>query len=167
MKTTDLEPSPEQTRKNQERVREILADVKKLAVEYYRLTKKPLGVTGEIAEFIAADELKLTLVDARTEGFDAKRGDERIQIKGRAYGPAANRGQRIGRIKIGAPCDVVLLVLLHPTLEPKEIWEAPYNSVVERLRLGGKAKERGVLSVPEFKRLALARCVWPDAEPEV
>ncbi|MGD0941216.1 MAG: hypothetical protein ABR905_16040 [Terracidiphilus sp.] len=148
-------------------MREILANVKKLAVEYYKLTKKPLGVTGEIAEFIAAEELNLTLVDARTEGFDAKRGDERIQIKGRAYAPTANRGQRIGRIKVDAPCDVVLLVLLHPTLEPKQIWEAPYKSVVERLKLGGRAKERGVLSVPEFIHLAGARCVWPDVKSEV
>jgi len=28
---------------------EILSDVKKLAIEYYGLTGKPLGVTGEIA----------------------------------------------------------------------------------------------------------------------
>lgn len=33
-----------------ERVREILATVKPLAAEYYRLTGKPLGVTGEVAE---------------------------------------------------------------------------------------------------------------------
>jgi hypothetical protein len=32
------------------RVREILATVKPLAAEYYQLTGKPLGVTGEVAE---------------------------------------------------------------------------------------------------------------------
>jgi hypothetical protein len=42
---------------NEARVREILATVKPLAVEYYRLTGKPLGVTGEVAENIAADLL--------------------------------------------------------------------------------------------------------------
>jgi GNAT superfamily N-acetyltransferase len=36
------------------RVREILATVKPLAAEYYRLTGKPLGVTGEVAEYVAA-----------------------------------------------------------------------------------------------------------------
>jgi hypothetical protein len=40
-----------------ERVREILATVKLLAAEYYRLTGKPLGVTGEVAEYVAADKL--------------------------------------------------------------------------------------------------------------
>jgi len=34
---------------------EILADVRALAVEYYELTGKPLGVTGEIAEFEASE----------------------------------------------------------------------------------------------------------------
>ena len=43
------------------RVREILAEVKRLAVEYYRLTGKPLGVTGEVAEYVAAETLNLNL----------------------------------------------------------------------------------------------------------
>ena len=47
---------------NGARVREILAAVKPLAAEYYRLTGKPLGVTGEIAEYIAAKLLGLELV---------------------------------------------------------------------------------------------------------
>lgn len=68
------------------RVHEILAAVKPLAVEYYQLTGKPLGVTGEVAEYVAAEHLGLELCAARNMGFDAKRGEERIQIKGRAYG---------------------------------------------------------------------------------
>ena len=36
-------------------VRAILATVKPLAAEHYRLTGKPLGVTGEVAEYVAAD----------------------------------------------------------------------------------------------------------------
>ena len=63
---------------------EILADVKRLAVEYYELTEKPLGVTGEVAEVAAAEKLGLELAPARTEGYDATRpGGERVQIKGR------------------------------------------------------------------------------------
>ena len=72
------------------RVREILATVKPLAAEYYRLTGKPLGVTGEVAEYVAAETLGLVLANARTPGYDAIRhtpdGPQRIQIKGRAYG---------------------------------------------------------------------------------
>jgi hypothetical protein len=32
------------------------------ATEYYRLTGKPLGVTGEVAEYVAAEILGLTLI---------------------------------------------------------------------------------------------------------
>ena len=99
-----------------------LATVKPLAAEYYRLTGKPLGVTGQVAEYVAADLLGLTLTPARTTGYDALRGTERIQIKGRAYGKDAKPGQRMSRIKIDAPCDIVLLVLLdNATLEPRSL----------------------------------------------
>lgn len=148
------------------RVREILAAVKPLAAEYYQLTNKPLGVTGEVGEYIAAEYLDLTLAPPRTAGYDAIRrsanGDERIQIKSRAYGKDAKPGQRLGTIKRGADCDIVLLVLLdNVTLEPREMWEAPYRSVEERLDVpGSNARKRGALSVSEFKRMA--RQVWPE-----
>lgn len=148
------------------RIKEILATVKPLAAQYYRLSGKPLGVTGEVAEYVAAQKLKLSLVPPRTEGYDAIRktakGDERIQIKGRAFGAAANPGQRVGRIKMGAPCDTVMLVLLdNATLEPVTIWEAPYKKVCARLaEPGSKARnERGAMSVLDFKRVA--EQVWP------
>jgi Family of unknown function (DUF6998) len=149
-----------------ERVKEILATVKPLAAEYYRLTKKPLGVTGEVAEYVAAECLNLELAPPRTPGYDAIRktasGEERIQIKGRAFGESAKPGQRIGRIKTGAACDKVLLVVLdNATLEPVGMWEAPYAAVITRLaEPGSKARnERGALSVGDFKRLA--KPIWP------
>ncbi len=138
------------------RVREILATVKPLAAEYYRLTGKPLGVTGEVAEYVAAEILGLKLVPARTAGYDALRGEEKIQIKGRAYGKDAKPGQRMSRIKLKADCDTVMLVLLdNETLEAREIWEAPYGAVCECLsKPGSKARERGALGVGAFKRIA-------------
>jgi hypothetical protein len=143
------------------RVREILATVKPLGAEYYRLTGKPLGVTGEVAEYIAAELIGLKLTPARTEGHDALRGSEKIQIKGRAYSKDAKPGQRISRIKLDASCDTVLLVLLdNATLEPREMWEAPYPAVCQCLsRPGSKARARGALSVNAFK--AFAHRVWP------
>ncbi len=156
------------------RVREILAAVKPLAAEYYRLTGKPLGVTGEVAEFVAAECLNLELCDARTAGHDAiRRGPDgivRIQIKGRAYSDAAKPGQRLGRVKTDAACDVVLLVLLdNATLEPREMWEAPFGEVIMRLaEPGSKARnERGALSIRDFKKLPGARVVWPTAKTPV
>lgn len=140
------------------RIKEILANVRTLAIEYYKLTGKPLGVTGEIAEYCAAELLGLTLAPAREAGYDAKRGNERIQIKGRA---CSGKSGRLGRIKIGAPCDTVLLNIA--TMEPVEMWEAPYASVVERLSIPGKAHEWGALGIAEFKNLA--RQVWAADAP--
>ncbi len=148
---------------NEARVRQILATIKLLAVEFYRLTGKPLGVTGEIAEYVAAEKLGLVLAPARTTGYDALRGKERIQIKGRAYGEDARPGQRMSRIKTDSPCDTVLLVLLDNfTLDAREMWEAPFTVVSELLvRTESKARARGALSVAEFK--TVAHRVWPEA----
>jgi len=149
------------------RVEEILETVKPLAGEYYRLTGKPLGVTGEVAEYIVAQILGLTLAPAREAGYDAIRttqnGKERIQIKGRAFGETSKRSQRLGRIKPGAACDKIILVLLdNCTLEPVEMHEAIYERVVEHLMApGSKARnERGAMSVSAFKRLATP--IWPS-----
>lgn len=151
-----------------QRVKEILAEVKPLAAEYYRLTGKPLGVTGEVAEYVAAPTLGLTLTPPRTAGHDATRRKngkvQRIQIKGRAYGEKAKPGQRLGTIKPGAKCDVVLLVLLdNRTLEPREMWEAPMSAVRKRLAVkGSKARKRGSLSVSEFKKHCKVCKVWSE-----
>lgn len=150
------------------RVREILAIIKPLAAEYYQLTGKPLGVAGEIAEYVAAEALGLELAPPRTAGHDAIRSNgvevERIEIKGRAYGEDAKPGQRLGRIRQKAACDTVLLVLLdNRTLDAKEMWEARYASVAAELaRPGSKARARGALSVSAFKRLA--KRVWPPQQ---
>ncbi len=148
------------------RIKKIIAEVKPLAAEYYRLTGKPLGVTGEVAEYLAAQILNLDLAPARTDGYDAIRHEKngskvRIQIKGRALGESATRGQRMGTIKRNAACDIVMLVLLdNATLDPREIWEAPYRPVEERLAApGSKARGRGALGISEFKRMATQ--VWP------
>ena len=55
------------TEASSERVREILTAVKPLAAEFYRLTGKPLGVTGEIAEYVAAEILGLARCVAPNE----------------------------------------------------------------------------------------------------
>jgi Family of unknown function (DUF6998) len=150
------------SKQGEARLRKVLAQVRPLAVEYYRLTGKPLGVTGEIAEYVAAENLGLKLAPPRTSGYDALRGRKRIQIKGRAYGMDASRGQRMGRIRTDAHCDAVLLVILdNTTLEPREMWEAPFCSALNRLKRPGKQRKRGVLSVAEFKALRGACRVWP------
>jgi hypothetical protein len=142
--------------------REILADVKRLAIEYYELTGKPLGVTGEIAEYEAATKLNLTLAAARTVGFDALASDgRRVQIKGRRLPSIpAPPGQRMGKVDLSREFDTVMLVILDPQFEAYEIWEAERATVARQLRIpGSRARnDRGQLPVAQFKRVA--QLVW-------
>jgi hypothetical protein len=89
------------------RVMELLGKAKKLAQEYYDLTGKPLGITGEVAEYEAARILGVELTPARQNGYDAieRNGNSirHLQIKGRCLLPNCKPGQRIGSIDVGVP----------------------------------------------------------------
>ncbi|SOC18900.1 DUF6998 domain-containing protein [Rhodobacter maris] len=143
---------------------EILNEVKTLAVEYYELTGKPLGVTGEIAEAEAARLLGLRLADARSPGYDAEdiRMDpaRRLQIKGRWKSGGKTWG-RVPSINCSHEFDAVLLVLLSGHYEVVEIWEADRAAVIARLKApGSKARnERNSMGVSQFKTIATR--VWP------
>ncbi len=66
---------------------------KAVARRYRELTGKPLGITGEIGEVLAARLLKLKLAEARQEGYDAVAPDgRRVQIKSRCILPNAKPG---------------------------------------------------------------------------
>jgi hypothetical protein len=143
------------------RAREILATVKPLAAEYYQLTGKPLGVTGEVGEMEVADLFGTKLASAREVGIDAWRGAESVQIKTPAKDPKFKGLGRTSRKSVDKPCETIMLVILDiETLNVAEVWEAPFSKVVEELsRPGSKARTRGQLGVSKFK--TLARRTWP------
>lgn len=145
---------------------DILDDVKSLAIEYYRATGKPLGVTGEIAEFEAARVLGLRLAEARFAGADAYRDTDgrtvTIQIKGRWKRDGKKWG-RVPSIKTGLDhsFDVAMLVLLRGDYELYEVWEMPREKVIALLdKPGSRARnERRSMAVAQF--IASADRVWP------
>lgn len=141
---------------------DILEMAKEAAVRFRKLTGKPLGVTGEIAEFSAAKLLDLKLAEARQAGYDAVDNlGRKIQIKGRCLPENPGAGQRLGSIRLDHDWDSVLLVLLDQHFEVIEMWEAGRLAVEEAiLAPGSKARnERGALAVGKFKKIG-AR-VWP------
>ena len=147
-----------------DRLFRLLAQVKKLAREYRALTGRPLGVTGEVAEYEAARLLGLRLCDPRQAGHDAIRRSgraRRLQIKGRCLLPDGKPGQRMGAIKLDKPWDAALLVLLDEHLDTTAIYEAPRAAIAAALRApGSRARnERGALGVNKFK--SIGRRVWP------
>ncbi|MDJ0387993.1 hypothetical protein QMO56_07685 [Roseomonas sp. E05] len=139
--------------------REILAAVKPLAIAYHRCTGKPLGVAGEIAEYEAAGKLQLRLTDARNKGYDAQRGEEGIQIKGRVLDDRDTNRRRVPKLDPETLCDTVLLE--PDTLEAREIWEVPFSDVkVALMKPGSKVRAKGSLRVGEFRKLQGARLAY-------
>ena len=144
-------------------IEEILTAAKDLAARYKKLTGKPLGITGEIAEFNAANLLGLELAEARQAGYDAIGNDQRkIQIKGRCLSPSPKPGQRLGSIRLDHEWDTVLLVLMNEQFEVTEMWESNRPEIEEALLApGSKARnERGALSLNKFKQIG--KQVWPS-----
>ena len=153
---------------NSQRILEILADAKKLAQEYRALTGKPLGITGEVAEYEAARILDLELTPARQAGYDAVETigsvKRRLQIKGRCLAANCKSGQRLGKIDTKKQWDAVLMVLLDENFDAFEIFEAVREKVLAALMApGSKARnERGALSVEKFRSIGRPR--WRRAE---
>jgi hypothetical protein len=148
---------------NDDRVLDILREAKVLAREYYRLTGKPLGITGEVAEYEAARVLGVELTAARQAGYDATEKQNgvirRLQIKGRCLLPNCKPGQRLGSIDIKKDWDAVLLVILDEHFDAAAMYEADRPAVISAITApGSKARnERGALSVSKFRSIAKVR----------
>ena len=142
---------------------DILERARQAAIEYHELTGKPLGITGEIGEYLTAKLLGLELADARSPGYDARDDQGRkIQIKARSIpGDKKLTGQRLGSIRLEHEWDSVMLILLNDRFEPQAIYEADRGPLEEALtKPGSKARnERGALSITKFR--SIGRQVWP------
>ena len=142
-------------------LKEVIQEATNLAKQYRRLTGKPLGITGEVGEFLAAQLLGFELTDARQAGYDAIAGDgRRVQIKARCILPDSSPGQRVGGIKLDHEWDTVALILMNGDFEPIAVYEADRVDIErELLRPGSRARnERGALGITKFK--SIGRLAW-------
>jgi hypothetical protein len=116
------------------RILEVLRAAKTLAQEYRRLTGKPLGITGEVAEYEAARLLGVELTPARTAGSDATEDIEK-------------------------EWDATLLVLLNGNFDATAIYEADRPAIIAALTArGSKARnERWALGVAKFRSIGRRR----------
>ncbi len=149
-----------------DRILEVLRAAKTLAQEYRQLTGKPLGITGEVAEYEAARLLGVELTAARQAGYDATEVRDgvvrRLQIKGRCLLPDAKQGQ-VGSIDIEKEWDAALLVLLDGNFDATVIYEADREAIIAALTApGSKARnDRWALAVTKFRSIGRRR--WPPA----
>ncbi|RIJ86649.1 hypothetical protein RSP822_09160 [Ralstonia solanacearum] len=150
---------------NLEEMATLIESAKQIAKRYRVLTGRPLGITGEVAEYEAARILGLELAPVRQAGFDAIRrvGDrvDRLQIKGRCI-LSKKPGQRVGRIDLTKEWDGVLLVQLNSEFEPVAIHEARRAEIEKVLAApGSRARnERGALSISRFR--TVGHKIWPE-----
>ncbi|MFC1982006.1 DUF6998 domain-containing protein [Chloroflexota bacterium] len=104
------------------------------ARRYRNITGKPLGITGEVGEFIAADLMGLRLMEARQPGYDAVADDgHRIQIKSRCVLSDTKAGQRVGSIRLTYEWDTVMLILMDADFKPLSIYEAKREDIKREL----------------------------------
>jgi hypothetical protein len=146
-----------------EKIGPILERARKAAIDYYKITDKPLGITGEVGEYLGAKELGLKLAKAREPGFDAKdKKGNLIQIKSRSI-PNSKKltGQRMGSIRLDHPWDKVLLVLMDENFKAVAMHIANRPEIEKALKKpGSKARNiRGALAITQFRKIA--KQVWP------
>ena len=141
----------------------LLANAKVLAQQYRALTGKPLGITGEVAEYEASRILGVELTPARQAGYDAVETIDGVvkllQIKGRCLLKDCKPGQRLGSIDAKKDFDAVILVQLDENFNATSIYEADREGVLRVLaEPGSKSRnERGALGVSMFKSIARQR----------
>ena len=142
----------------------LISEARRLAAEYRRATGKPLGISGEIAEFDAADKLNLEICDERSGGYDAiGKGDregKKVQIKGRAVFDEKKSGQRVGQLKIEQEWDLIALVIMNEDYDAVEIYEADRETITEAIdeNKSSNRNKRGAMSLAKFK--IIANLVW-------
>jgi hypothetical protein len=143
----------------------LLADAKRIAQKYHALTGRPLGITGEVAEYEAVRLLGLEPSPVRQPGYDAVRHERdgravKLQVKGRCIRDKSKKSQRLVSIKLAYDWDAVLMVLMDERFETVAIYEADRAAIERALtETESRARKRGALAVSKFK--AIGRRVWP------
>jgi hypothetical protein len=149
-------------------VDKLMAEARRLAAEYRRMTGKTLPISGEIAVNDAVRLLGLETVNEQGLGFDALRGQgdgaERLQIKARVVFDEIKSSHRIGELKMDRAWDAVLLVLLDENYETFAIYEAR-RAAIEAALEDVRPNKRGTLTVPRFQRIG--SLVWSRPLPAV
>lgn len=148
-------------------VDKLMLEARKLAADYRRATGKPLGISNEIALHDVIRLMKLISAEPGAGGYDAigtgKREGRYIQIKGRTIFDDSKSGQRIGQVKMEQEWDSVMLILMDENYEPREIFEADRDTIVEAMaETSAKRAKRGAMTVARFK--AIGERVWSSED---
>jgi len=143
----------------------LMEAVRALGAAYRQRTGRPLGVNGELGEYLASRHLGLTLLEERVPGVDATRttanGEvQPVLIRTCALDMAAMGGQRIGIVPGNEETTHLVLVLLdEKSLRLEAIWQAPYGEVYQQQLTGGNSRR---VHLTRFLALPGAERLWPQ-----
>lgn len=135
-------------------VDKLMAEARRLAAEYRRVTGKTLPLSGEIAVNDAVRLLGLQAAATTDVGYDAFKGTdqacERFLIKARVVFDEQRGAHRLAELKFDRPWDTLLLVLLDAAYETVEIYAVSRARAAAALADGSGGKKPS-LSVPRIK----------------
>lgn len=144
----------------QSKLSEIIRRAKEVARDYYALTGKPLGITGEIGEYEAARLFDMELAEARMAGFDAIKPDgTKVQIKTRYLSEEDENKRRVPAIKMDYDWDTAMLVLLNEDFEVRSIYEVTRDAFSKGISSStDKTTLKGAPNIRIFKQFS--QKVW-------
>jgi hypothetical protein len=109
------------------KIKKIISEASKIALDYEKLTGRKLGITGEVGEVLACDKLKLQLsTDNLSAGYDA------MDNKGKKYQIKTRRLER-GKGRLGHfskhKFDYAVLVLLDEDYKISKLYHTDYKKL--------------------------------------
>ena len=147
-------------------VDKLMAETRRLAAEYHRLTGQALPVSQELSRYDVERLLGFNPPENIESGVDllgfVHGKPLKVQVKARVIFDRKQR-QKLGQLNPDGGWNAVVLVLMNPNYEPEAIYLASRDVLQPSVeKLEPQKTRRGTLSVAKFK--ALAEKVWPLEE---
>lgn len=137
----------------------LMAETRRLAAEYHRITGLVLPVSNELARYDVATKLKFIVPIQQESGVDLLGtgiwAGKKIQVKSRVVFQKAKSRPRVGQLNFDGKWDFVILVLMNEDYEAKEMHIAVRDALVKTMHNSAiKNTERNTISVSKFKALS-------------
>jgi len=137
----------------------LMAETRRLAAEYHRITGLVLPVSNELARHDVATKLKFIVPQQPDSGVDLLGTGlwegKKIQVKSRVMFQKAKSRPRVGQLNFEGKWDFVILVLMNEDYVAKEMYITAREVLVKAVQGAASTnKERSTISVSKFKALS-------------
>jgi hypothetical protein len=115
---------------------EVFKNIYQLAKKYYKVTGKPLGVVGEVGEFVACKFYGGKLNDPRNAGSDFTKDGNMYEVKTRMIYPATASNfwnGATGNINISDEWNFLIVLILNDDFSIHSMYELSRKIVLKEL----------------------------------